>query len=261
MNNPFRYFNSSPEVIRLVVMMYVRYPLSLRNVEDLAERGIDISHEAVRFWWNRFEIRKRSVTNMRGYPQWRWHLDEVFVKVNGKLCYLWRAVDHEGEVLEAVVTTKRDKAAALKLLKRVMKKYGSPCSVVTDGCGAYSAAMMEIGSADRHEVGRRLNNRAEISHQPCRRRERAMQRFRSLKTLQKFSSVHSQVHNQFNQERHLVTRQDYKTISRDALLHWLSGGRSWRRQPPARGRVGLPQATARSTTNSIRSGTSSPGKN
>ena len=227
MSNPFRYFNSSPEVIRLVVMMYVRYPLSLRNVEDLlAERGIDISHETVRFWWNRFgplfaaEIRKRRVTNMRVYPQWRWHLDEVFVKVNGKLCYLWRAVDHEGEVLEAVVTTKRDKPAALKLLKRIMKKYGSPCRVVTDGCGAYSAAMKEIGAADRHEVGRRLNNRAENSHQPFRRRERAMQRFRSLKTLQKFSSVHSQVHNHFNQERHLVTRQAYKQRRSAALAEW-----------------------------------------
>ena len=105
MSNPFRYFNGSPEVIRLVVMMYVRYPLSLRNVEDLlAERGIDISHETVRFWWNRFgpmfaaEIRKRRIAHMRRYPQWRWHLDEVFVKVNGKLCYLWRAVDHECEV-------------------------------------------------------------------------------------------------------------------------------------------------------------------
>src|SRR5271166_6287788 len=120
MSNPFRYFNSSPEVIRLVVMMYVRYPLSPRNVEDLlAERGIDISHETVRFWWNRFgpmfaaEIRKRRVAHTRGYPQWRWHLDEVFVKVNGKLCYLWRAVDHEGEILQAGVTARR--AAALKL--------------------------------------------------------------------------------------------------------------------------------------------------
>jgi len=186
---PVPIFQQLARVIRLVVMMYVRYPLSLRNVEDLlAERGIDISHETVRFWWNRFgpmfaaEIRKRRVTNMRGYPQWRWHLDEVFVKVNGKLCYLWRAVDHEGEVLQAVVTTKRDKRAALKLLKRIMKKYSSPCSIVTDGCGAYSAAMKEIGSAGRHEVGRRLNNRAENSHQRFRRRERAMQRFRSLKT-------------------------------------------------------------------------------
>jgi putative transposase len=163
MSNPFRYFNSSPEVIRLVVMMYVRYPLSLRNVEDLlAERGIDISHETVRFWWNRFgpifpaEIRKRRVAYTRAYPQWRWHLDEVFVKVNGKLCYLWRAVDHEGEVLEAVVTARRDKAAALKLLKRIMKKYGRPRTIVTDRLRAYSAAMREVGNADRQEVGVRL---------------------------------------------------------------------------------------------------------
>src|SRR5271163_106710 len=134
---------------------------------SLAERGIDISHETVRFWWNRFgpmfaaEIRKRRVARMRGYPQWRWHLDEVFVKVNGKLCYLWRAVDHEGEVLEAVVTARRDKGAALKLLKRIMKKYGQPRSVVTDGLCSYGAAMRDIGIADRQEVGGRLNNRAE----------------------------------------------------------------------------------------------------
>jgi putative transposase len=227
MSNPFRYFNSSPEVIRLVVMMYVRYPLSLRNVEDLlAERGVDISHETVRFWWNRFgpmfaaEIRKKRMAQMGGYPQWRWHLDEVFVKVNGKLCYLWRAVDHEGEVLEAVVTAKRDKAAALQLLKRIMKKYGRPRKIVTDGLRAYSAAMKEVGNADRQEVGRGLNNRAENSHQPFRRRERAMQRFRSMKTLQKFSSVHAQVHNHFNQERHLVTRQIYKQRRSAALAEW-----------------------------------------
>src|SRR5271165_4822668 len=146
MSDPFRYFNSSPEVIRLVVMMYVKYPLSLRNVEDLlAERGIDISHETVRFWWNRFgpmfaaEIRKK-----RGYPQWRWHLDEAFVKVNGKLCYLWRAVDHEGEVLESVVTAKRDKAAALRFLKRLMKRHGRAYVFVTDRLPSYPAAMKEI---------------------------------------------------------------------------------------------------------------------
>jgi putative transposase len=227
MSNPFRYFNSSPEVIRLVVMMYVRYPLSLRNVEDvLAERGIHISHETVRFW-SRFgpmfaaEIRKRRVAHMRGYPQWRWHLDEVFVKVNGKLCYLWRAVDHEGEVLEAVATAKRDKAAALKLLNRLLKKYGAPRSIVTDALRAYSAAMEEIGvAADRHEVGGRLNNRAENSHQPFRRREPAMLRFRSMKTLQKFSSVHAQVHNHFDLERHLVTREVSKQRRSAALGEW-----------------------------------------
>jgi putative transposase len=227
MSNPFRHFNSSPEVIRLVVMMYVRYPLSLRNVEDLlAERAIDVSHETVRFWWNRFrpmfaaEIRKRRVAHMRGFIQWRWHLDEAFVKIHGKLRYLWRAVDHEGEVLEAVVTSKRNKAAALKLLKRIMKKYGRPRTIVTDGLRAYSAAMREVGNADRQEVGVRLNNRAENSHQPFRRRERAMQPFRSMKSLQKFSSVHAQVHNYFNQERHLVTRQVYKQRRSAALAEW-----------------------------------------
>ena len=143
------------------------------------------------------------------------------MKVNGKLCYLWRAVDHEGEVLDAVVTSKRDKAAALKLLKRIMKKYmADRGSIVTDGLRSYSAAMKEIGAADRHEVGGRLNNRAENSHQPFRRRERAMQRFRSLKTLQKFSSIHAQVHNQFNQERHIVTRQIYKQRRSAALAEW-----------------------------------------
>ena len=119
-----------------------------------------------------------------------------------------------------MVKSKRDKAAALKLLKRIMKTYGTPRSIVTDGLRAYSAAMNEIGVAERHEVGGRLNNRAENSHQPFRRRERAMQRFRSMKTLQKFSSVHSQVHNQFNHERHLVTRQVYKQRRSAALAEW-----------------------------------------
>jgi putative transposase len=147
-------------------------------------------------------------------------LDEVFVRVNGKLCYLWRAVDHEGEILEAVVTARRDKAAALKLLKRILKRHGQPRRIVTDRLCSYSAAMKELGNADRQEVGGRLNNRAENSHQPFRRRERAMQRFRRTKTLQKFSSVHTQVHNLFNQERHLITRQVYKQRRSAALAEW-----------------------------------------
>ena len=172
MSNPFRYFNSSPEVIRLAVLMYVKYPLSLRNVEDLlAERGIDISHETVRFWWNRFgpmfaaEIRKRRIAHVRGYPQWRWHLDEAFVKVNGKLRYLWRAVDHEGEVFEAVVTAKRDKAAALKFLKRIMKKYGRPRRSSPTGFALIPAAMKEIGIAGCQEVvvGSTIARRIRIS--------------------------------------------------------------------------------------------------
>jgi putative transposase len=136
MPNPFRYFNSSPEVIRSAVLLYVKYPLSLRNVEDLlAERGIDISHETVRQWWNRFgpmfaaEIKKKRISARRGMPQWRWHLDEVFVKINGELRYLWRAVDHEGEVLDVIVTKRRDRTAALRVLKSLMKKYGRPLAI------------------------------------------------------------------------------------------------------------------------------------
>ena len=124
MTNPFRYFNSSPEVIRLAVMMCIRYPLSLRQVEDLlSERGLDIRHETVRFWWNRFgpmfaaEIRKRRVDS-RSYSRWRWHLDEVLVRINCETRYLWRAVDHEGEVLEVLATKRRDRRAALKFLTR-----------------------------------------------------------------------------------------------------------------------------------------------
>ena len=141
MRNPFRYFNSSPEVIRLTVMLYIRYPLSLRQVEDLLfERGIDICHETVRLWWNRFgpmfaaEIRRRRAGNLRAVPQWRWHLDEVFVKINGEMHYLWRAVDHEGEVLEVFATKRRDRRAAVAFLKRAMKRYGSPQAMVPDVC-------------------------------------------------------------------------------------------------------------------------------
>ena len=172
-------------------MMYVRYPLSLRNVEDLLfERGIDICHETVRLWWNRFgpmfagEIRRKRVQHMRAYTHWRWHFDEVYVKINGEMRYLLRAVDHEGEVLESFVTKERDRAAALKLIKKAMRRHGRMRAIVTDGLRSYGAAMKEIGNGDRQQVGRWLNNRAENSHQPFRRRERAMLRFRRMKTLQ-----------------------------------------------------------------------------
>ena len=226
-HDPFRWFDSSPEVIRLVVMMYVKYPLSLRNVEDLLhERGIDICHETVRLWWTRFgpmfanEIRKKRVEAMRQHTHWRWHLDEVYVKINGEMRYLWRAVDHEGEVLESFVSKERDKATALKFIKKALKRHGSPRAVTTDGLRSYRAAMKELTIIDRQEVGRWANNRAENSHQPFRRRERAMLRFRRMKTLQTFASVHGTVHNHFNQERHLVSRTTYKERRSAALAEW-----------------------------------------
>jgi len=225
--SPFRYFKTSPEIIRLAVMMYVRFPLSLRNVEDLLhERGIDISHETVRFWWNRFgpmfaaEIRRSRVSRMRAYSNWRWHLDEVFVKINGETHYLWRAVDHEGEVLESYVTKRRDRKAALKFLRKSMKRHGRPEVLVTDKLRSYGAAMKVIGNAGRQECGRWKNNRAENSHLPFRRRERAMLRFRQMRSLQKFVTVHASVHNHFNQERSLYSRQNFKANRAAALAEW-----------------------------------------
>ncbi|MDU8914146.1 IS6 family transposase [Aestuariicoccus sp. MJ-SS9] len=224
--DPFKYFKTSPEIIRLAVMLYIRFPLSLRNVEDLLhERGVEISHETVRFWWRRFgpmfaaEIRKRRIEAMRA-SRWRWHLDEIFVKINGETHYLWRAVDHEGEVLESFVTKKRDKNAALKFLKKAMKKHGRSDALVTDKLRSYGAALKEIGAADRQETGRWLNNRAENSHLPFRRRERAMLRFRRMRSLQKFASVHASVYNHFNQERGLSSRDTFKANRAAALTEW-----------------------------------------
>ena len=220
----FRYFKTCPEIIRLAVMMYIRFPLSLRNVEDmLHECGVEISHETVRFWWNRFGpifasgIRKKRVQQLRACSNWRWHLDEVFVKINGQTHYLWRAVDHEGEVLETYVTKLRDRKTALRFLKKSMKRYDQANVIVTDKPGSYGAAMKAIGNADRQETGRWLNTRAENFHQPFRRRERAMLRFRSMGSVQKFASIHSAVRNHFYQERHLDSRANFR-LNRTAAL-------------------------------------------
>ena len=226
-HSPFRYFKTSPEIIRLAVMMYVRFPLSLRDVEDLLhERGIDICHETVRFWWNRFgplfaaEIRRKRASRLRAYSNWQWHFDEVYVKINGEIHYLWRAVDHEGEVLESFVTKRRDRQAALKFLRKSMKRYGNPQVLVTDKLRSYGAAMKVIGNVERQETGRWLNNRAENSHLPFRRRERAMLRFGSMRCLQKFVAVHASVHNHFKQERHLYSRDNFKLNRAAALAEW-----------------------------------------
>ncbi len=226
-SNPFKGFHSSPDVIRLAVMMYIRFPLSLRNVEDLLhERGIDISHETIRFWWQRFgpkfaaEIKRKRVDRMRAFSNWRWHLDEVFVKINGEQHYLWRAVDHEGEVLDAVVTKRRDKRAALKFLRKLMKRYGHPHEIVTDCLRSYGAALRELGCSDLQATERWLNNRAENSHLPFRRRERAMLHFRRMRSLQMFAAVHSSVYNLFNRERHLYSRRNFKLNRTAALEEW-----------------------------------------
>ena len=226
MRNPFRYFNSSPEVICLAVMMYDRYPLSLRQVEDLLfERGIDVCYETVRLWWNGFglmfaaEIRKRRVQN-GSYTRWRWHLDEVFVRINGETHYLWRAVDHEGGVLGVFAMKWRDRRAALKFLKPAMKRYGRAQSIVTDRLRSYRAAMNVIDNAAAQTCGRWLNNRAENSHQPFRSREGAIARFRDIETLQNFSAVHASIYTHFNHQPHLNHRDICKQTRAAVLAEW-----------------------------------------
>jgi putative transposase len=166
------------------------------------------------------EIRRKRVDRMRSGTHWQWHLDEIFVKINGERHYFWRAVDHEGEVLESYVTKRRDRKAALKFLRKTMTRNGQPKVIVTDRLRSYGAAMKLIGNADRQETGRWLNNRAENSHLPFRRRERAMLRFRRIRSLQKFVAIHSSIHIHFNQERHLYSRTNFKTNRTAALAEW-----------------------------------------
>lgn len=165
------------------------------------------------------EIRKRRIEGLKS-SHWQWHLDEMFVKINGERKYLWRAVDHGGEVLESYVTKTRDKKAALKFLKKSMKRHGRPHVLVTDKLRSYGAAMNEVGNANRQETGRWLNNRAENSHLPFRRRERAMLRFRRMRSLQMFVAVHASVFNNFNQERSLTSLTIFKRNRAVALAEW-----------------------------------------
>ncbi len=161
---------------------------------------------------------------MRSYSNWQWHLDEVFVRINGEMQYLWRAVDHEGEVLESYITRRRDRKAALKFIRKSMKRYGRPEVIVTDKLRSYGAAMKVIGNALKQETGRWLNNCAENSHLPFRRRERAMLRFGRTRTLQKFVSIHASIHNHFNHERHLYSRDLFKENRSAALAEWCQLG-------------------------------------
>src|SRR5277367_41695 len=161
----------------------------------------------------RQELRRR-----RHRPTSRWHLDEMAVLIGGKQFWLWRAVDDEGEVLDLLVQRRRDKTAAVKLMRKLLKKQGfAPDVLVTDKLRSYGAAKSAMGLSARHEQGLRRNNRAENSHQPVRRRERKMQRFKSPGSAQRFLSVHAAVYNNFNLQRHLVSRSTLRTIREEAF--------------------------------------------
>jgi len=212
-----------PAIIRHAVWLYLRFTLSYRDVEDLlAERGLDVSYETVRRWVLKFgPLFARELRHRRPRPTARWHLDEMAVAIAGRRFWLWRAIDDEGEVLDLLVQPRRDKAAAVKLMRKLLKKQGFALDVlVTDKLRSYSAAKAEMGLSTRHERGLRKNNWAENSHQPVRRRERKMQRLKSPGSAQRFLSVHAAIHNTFNVQRHLTSRDTRRVLRGEAFEAW-----------------------------------------
>src|SRR6202034_3823791 len=212
-----------PEIIHQAIWLYLRFTLSFRDVEDLlAERGLAVSYESVRRWVNHFghmiaaDLRKR-----RQKPHTTWHLDEVYLKIDGQMVYLWRAVDAEGEVLDVLVQSKRNKHAALKLMRKLLKKYAFvPERLVTDDLRSYGAATLDLGIDHLHDRGRWKNNRGENSRQPTRRRKRKMQRFKSAGSAQKFLSTHAAAYNIFNVQRHLTSSQSHRALCSAAMTTW-----------------------------------------
>ena len=212
-----------PEVIRHAVWLSLRFTLSYRDVEELlAERGLNVAYETVRRWVQKFgPLFARNLRRLRPKPSGTWHLDEMAVRIGGKRMWLWRAVDREGEVLDLLVQPKRDTKAALRLMRKLLRKQGyAPDELVTDKLGSYGAARRKLGLSGRHEQGLRKNNRAENSHQPVRRRERKQQRFKSARSAQRFLSMHAMVHNTFTLDRHLISRRTLRTVRAEAAEHW-----------------------------------------
>src|SRR5271156_5590668 len=219
----YRRHRFPPAIIQHAVWLYLRFTLSYRDVEELfAERGLDISYETVRCWVLKFgPVIARRLRRCRPRPSNRWHLDEMVVRIAGRQMYLWRAVDHEGEVLDMLVQRRRDTRAALRLMRKLLKKQGfAPKLLVTDKLGSYGSAFRQLHLTCPHDRGLRKNNRAENSHQIVRRRERKMQRFKSSRSAQRFLNIHAAVHNTFNLQRHLVSRSTMRIFRAEAANQW-----------------------------------------
>jgi len=212
-----------PEIIRYAVWLYLRFTLSYRDVEELlAERGISVAYESVRRWVIKFgPVFARNLRRLRPRPSGTWHLDEMVVSIQGRRMYLWRAVDAEGEVLDLLVQPRRDKKAAVKLLRKLIKKLGfAPGELVTDKLGSYGAARRELRLSCRHEQGLRKNNRAENSHQPVRRRERKQQGFKSPGSAQRLLSLHAATYNTYYLQRHLISRRTLRQFRAESAGAW-----------------------------------------
>src|SRR6266480_3490852 len=219
----YRRHRFPPPVIQHAMWLYLRFTLSYRDVEELlAERGLEVSYETVRRWVLKFGPGiARNLRRCRPRPSDRWHLDEMVVRIAGKRLYLWRAVDHEGEVLDMLVQRRRDAWAALRLMRKLLKKNGfSPKLLVTDKLRSYACAFRRLRLTCRHEQGLRKNNRAENSHLAVRRREHKLQRFKSARSAQRFLNMHGAVHNALNFQRHLISRSTLRIFRAEATAQW-----------------------------------------
>ena len=220
----FKRHRFKSDIIRQAVWLYYRFSLSLRDVEEiLAERGIDVSYEAIRDWCRKFGPQiARNLRRLRPAPSRRWHLDEMVSSIGGRRMYLWRAVDDEGEILGTSVQRRRDTAAATSFLQKLLLAQPvAPERIVTDGLGYYPAALEQLGLSHLHHPGRlRENNRAENSHLPIRKRERHMQGFKSQASAQRFLTVQAAVYNAFYTQRHLVSRSTLRRFRADAHAAW-----------------------------------------
>jgi putative transposase len=222
-SNPYRGFRFPAEIIEHAVWPYHCFSLSLRDVElILAARGVVVSYESIREWGLRFgRLFANSLKRRRPRPGDKWHLDEVFVRICGKLHYLWRAIDQHGHVLDILVQSRRSAKAATRFFRKLLKGLQYvPRVIVTDKLRSYAAAKREILPGVEHRQSRYLNNCAEVSHQPTRRRERQMQRFKSARHAQRFLSIHGRIHNHFQLRRHRLSAPDYRAARDAAFRAW-----------------------------------------
>ncbi len=212
-----------PEIIQHVVWLYHRFNLSSRDIEDLmAERGIGVSYESIRLWCIKFgpKFAKRLRCRHQGYGD-TFFIDEVFVKIQGKQHYLWRAVDQDGDVADVFLQRRRNGQAAKRFFKRLLKVYGDePRKIVTDKLRSYGVAHRELIPDTIHDTSQYANNRAELSHQPTRVRERGMRRFKSTHQAQRFLSTHAAVYNLFNLGRNLISAKHYRFFRQRAFASW-----------------------------------------
>ena len=212
-----------PEIIQYAVWLYHRFNLSHRDIEDLlAQRGITVSYESIRLWCNNFgsKYAQRLRRKQQGYGD-TFYIDEVFVRIRGKQHYLWRAVDQDGEVVDVFLQKRRDGKAAKRFFKRLLKNHkGEPRKIVTDKLRSYGVAHRELIPETIHDTSQYANNRAELSHEPTRVRERGMRRFKSMQQAQRFLGAHAAVYNLFNLGRHLVSAENYRFFRQRAFASW-----------------------------------------